>query len=43
MAYPLAVTDEGQELIAAALATLVDDGTLETVGKDGTTYYRLTE
>ena len=36
-------TSEGKELIAAALATLVDDGTLETVEKDGTTYYRLAE
>ena len=36
-------TDEGKEFIAAALATLVDDGTLETVEKDGTTYYRLAE
>ena len=37
------ITDEGQKLIAAALATLVGDGTLETVKKDGTTYYRLAE
>ena len=36
-------TNEGQELIAAALATLIDDGTLETVENDGTTYYRLAE
>lgn len=36
-------TDEGQELIAAALATLVDDGTLKTVEHDGITYYRLAE
>lgn len=36
-------TDEGQELIAAALVTLVDDGSLETVKKGGTTYYRLAE
>ena len=34
---------DGQELIAAAIATLVDDGTLETVEKDGTPYHRLAE
>lgn len=32
---------EGRERIAGALATLVDDGTLETTGVDGTTRYRL--
>lgn len=32
---------EGRERIAAAFATLVDDGTLETTGVDGTTRYRL--
>lgn len=36
-------TDEGQELITVALATLVNDGTLDVVEQDGTTYYRLAE
>lgn len=36
-------TDDGRELIAAALATPVDDGTLGTLEHDGTAYLRLAE